>query len=75
MTLKQIQHLLGYLGYYHGTVDGIWGNLSAAAASRFQQDSGNLQVDGIAGEQTQAALKQAVANGMPEKQQETQKMQ
>ena len=72
MTVRQIQHLLGYLGYYHGTVDGIWGNQSTAAASRFQQDYGKLQSDGIAGEQTQAALKQAVVNGMPEKQQEEQ---
>lgn len=70
MTVKQIQHLLAYLGYYTATVDGIWGNQSAAAASRFQQDYGNLSVDGIAGEQTQDALKQAVANGMPERQKE-----
>lgn len=26
MTVKQIQHLLAYLGYYSGTVDGIWAN-------------------------------------------------
>jgi len=70
MTIKQIQYLLGYLGYYVGAVDGIWGNQSASAASRFQQDYGGLSVDGIAGEQTQNALKQAVADGMPEKQKE-----
>ena len=68
MTLKQIQHLLGYLGYYTGQADGVWGALSASAASRFQQDYGGLTVDGIPGEQTQEALKQAVADGMPEKQ-------
>lgn len=67
MTVKQIQHLLAYLGYYRSSVDGIWGNQSSAAASRFQQDYG-LPVDGIAGEETQKALKQAVSNGMPEKQ-------
>ena len=67
MTVKQIQHLLAYLGYYRASVDGIWGNQSSAAASRFQQDYG-LPVDGIAGEETQKALKQAVSNGMPEKQ-------
>ena len=67
MTVKQIQHLLAYLGYYTASVDGIWGNQSSAAASRFQQDYG-LPVDGIAGEETQKALKQAVSNGMPEKQ-------
>ena len=31
MTVKQIQHLLGYLGYYSLSVDGIWGEGSAAA--------------------------------------------
>ena len=71
MTVRQIQHLLAYLGYYTATVDGIWGSQSAAAASRFQQDYGSVTVDGIAGEETQKALKQAVANGMPEKQKET----
>ena len=70
MTVKQIQHLLAYLGYYRASVDGIWGNQSSAAASRFQQDYG-LPVDGIAGEETQKALKQAVSDGMPEKQEET----
>ena len=67
MTVKQIQHLLAYLGYYRASVDGIWGNQSSAAASRFQQDYG-LPVDGIAGEETQEALKQAISNGMSEKQ-------
>ena len=68
MTVKQIQHLLAYLGYYTGAVDGIWGNQSSAAATRFQQDYGSLTVDGIAGEDTQRALKQAVGRGMPEPQ-------
>ena len=70
MTVKQIQHLLAYLGYYTAAVDGIWGNQSAAAASRFQQDYGNLEVDGIAGIKTQEALRKAVATGMPERQTE-----
>ena len=68
MTVKQIQHLLSYLGYYTGVVDGIWGSQSESAALRFQQDYGNLQVDGIPGELTQKALKQAVSGGMPSKQ-------
>lgn len=68
MTIKQIQHLLAYLGYYNGIVDGIWGKVSAAAATGFQQDYGGLTVDGIAGEKTQEALKQAIANGMPKPQ-------
>ena len=70
MTTKQIQYLLAYLGYYASEVDGIWGSQSAAAATRFQQDYGGLTVDGKVGEETQRALKQAVADGMPEKQQE-----
>lgn len=70
MTVKQIQHLLAYLGYYAAQVDGIWGKQSAEAASCFQRDYGTLVVDGIAGEKTQSALKQAVADGMPEKSRE-----
>ena len=66
MTVKQIQHLLAYLGYYSSVADGIWGSRSASAVSRFQQDYGGIAVDGVAGEQTQYALKQAVANGMPQ---------
>ena len=71
MTVKQIQHLLSYLGYYTASVDGIWGDLSADAAGRFQRDYGGLTVDGIAGEQTKAALKAAVSQGMPEKQEDS----
>lgn len=71
MTVRQIQHLLGYLGYYTGAVDGVWGSLSSAAASRFQQDHGGLDVDGVPGAETQAALKLAVMEGMPERQEET----
>lgn len=68
MTVRQIQHLLGYLGYYDGAVDGIWGEKSRSGTSRFQGDWG-LAVDGIPGENTRQALKQAVAEGMPEKNQ------
>lgn len=71
MSVKQIQHLLAFLGYYRGTVDGIWGMVSEKAASRFQQDYGGLTVDGIAGEETQAALRLAVANGIPRKSEES----
>ena len=70
MTIKQIQHLLAYLGYYTASVDGIWGSQSAAATTRFQQDYGGLTVDGIAGVETRNVLKLAVANGMSEKEQE-----
>lgn len=59
MTIKQIQSLLTYLGYNPGAVDGADGANTQAAVRRFQQAEG-LGVDGIAGEQTQAALKDAV---------------
>lgn len=64
MTIKQIQHLLAYLGYYVGNVDGIWGTLSKTACKAFQMDFGGIQVDGKAGTETQKALKHAVAYGI-----------
>lgn len=59
MTAKQIQLLLTYLEYDPGPIDGLDGANTRAAVRRFQQAEG-LGVDGIAGEQTQAALKDAV---------------
>jgi hypothetical protein len=70
MTIKQKQALLCYLGYYTGGIDGSWGAGSIAATKAFQTDAG-LTVDGVAGSDTEKALKNAVANGMPEKKQET----
>lgn len=63
MTIKQKQHLLAYLGYYEGDIDGKWGNLSKTATVAFQKDVG-LTADGVCGEATEKALKQAVANGI-----------
>jgi hypothetical protein len=40
MTTKQKQHLLGYLGYYVGNVDGDWGQLSKTATRQFKRDYG-----------------------------------
>lgn len=65
MTVKQKQCLLAYLGYYQGNIDGDWGQLSKAAAEAFQRAFGGIGVDGIVGPETEKALKQAVANGMP----------
>ena len=70
MTIKQKQHLLAYLGYYVGTVDGEWGTLSKTATKAFQKDFG-LEADGICGTETEKALKHAVAYGMPAKEVET----
>ena len=59
MTIKQVQQLLDYLGYDPGAIDGVDGRLTQAAVRRFQGAEG-LTVDGIAGEQTQIRLKDAV---------------
>ena len=64
MTIKQRQHLLAYLGYYVGMVDGDWGSGSRAACTAFQQDFGGIVVDGHGGTETDKALKHAVAYDM-----------
>lgn len=63
MTVTQRQHLLAYLGYYGGTIDGDWGSLSREACRRFQQDFGGIKADGFGGPETDKALKHAVAIG------------
>lgn len=63
MTAKQRQHLLAYLGYYVGNIDGDWAALSREACRRFQQDFGGIAVDGFGGPETDKALKHAVAIG------------
>lgn len=60
MTLKQIQNLLQYLGYYTILVDGISGPGTTQAIKDFQEDNG-LEKDGIAGVSTQEALVEAVS--------------
>lgn len=66
MTVKQIQNLLQYLGYYNGIPDGDFGPLSRQAVTDFQRAFG-LKVDGDPGHETQKALTHAVAYGMPER--------
>lgn len=53
--VREIQARLAALGYYSGSIDGIYGVQTKNAVKRFQQDR-NLTVDGIAGEKTLAAL-------------------
>lgn len=67
MTDKQKQCLLTYLGYCTCGVDGIWGDKSRQATENFQRDFGWISVDGICGEQTEKALKYAVAYGIEKK--------
>lgn len=72
MTIKQRQHLLAYLGYYVGNIDGSWGTLSKTATKAFQKDFFQMdsKVDGICGTETEKALTHAVAFGMPAKKEE-----
>lgn len=61
MTVEQKQCLLKYLGYYDGKVDGIWGPGSEQGTQDLQKASG-IKEDGIFGDGTLAAAKEAVAN-------------
>ena len=67
MTIRQIQCLLAYLGYYDGPLDGLWGEKSQKATEAFQGDFGGISVDGICGEKTEKALKHSVAYGIDKK--------
>ena len=62
MTIRQVQTLLDYLGYEPGPIDGMDGANTQDAVRAFQQAEG-LTVDGVAGTQTQARLKEAVFQG------------
>ena len=64
MTTKQRQHLLAYLGYYVGNVDGDWGTLPKTACRAFQEDFQGIKVDGYGGPETDKALRHAVAYDM-----------
>ena len=61
MTVKQKQHLLAYLGYYVGNIDGVWGTLSETAMNAFKKDFAGLDVPGISKDAPEKALKHAVA--------------
>jgi peptidoglycan DL-endopeptidase CwlO len=56
--IRMVQSKLQTLDYSVGSVDGIYGSNTKAAVQEFQRDAG-IQVDGIAGPQTQEALKKA----------------
>lgn len=66
MTVRQKQHLLGYLGYYTAAVDGIWGAASRQAAKRFQREYA-LAADESFGPESEARILRVIGEGeMPE---------
>ena len=67
MTIKQVQNLLQYLGYYDGIPDNGYGPKTYQATMKFQTDFGGIAQDGKPGAETQKALRHAVAYGMPER--------
>lgn len=61
MTIKQKQHLLAFLGYYTGKIDGIWGKASTQATKDFQAAYG-IEQDGIFGEETEKRIREVIGN-------------
>lgn len=65
MTMKQVQNLLQYLGYFDGIPSGEYDEATRDAVFAFQTDYGTIGVDGIPGPEVEMAMKDAVAYGMP----------
>ena len=64
MTLKQKQSLLAYLGYYDGSLDGLWGEKSQRATIDFQRAyMAQEDVDGIFGAETEKRILEVIATG------------
>ena len=59
---RTVQTKLKRWGYYKGTIDGIYGNLTRKAVRYFQSKNG-LVVDGIVGKKTAAALGMTLSGG------------
>lgn len=58
--VREAQTILKKLGYDPGPIDGIWGDMTESAVSRFQR-AYNLYVDGILGNQTLSKLREVNA--------------
>lgn len=64
--VKDLQEQLTRLGYDCGKADGIFGSDTFRAVACFQEDHG-LEVDGIAGRMTKAAIEEALASPKDQK--------
>lgn len=62
--VKNLQEILNKLGFNSGTIDGIFGNKTAAAVKAFQTANG-LTVDGIVGKNTWTAIDKALLSPPP----------
>jgi hypothetical protein len=63
-AVSQLQQRLQQLGHYTGAIDGVYGQLTFAAVTQFQQAEG-LTVDGIAGSATWSRLRVSAAATTP----------
>lgn len=63
MTMKQVQNLLQYLGYYKDIPDDLYGPKTLEAITKFQTVYEKMGIDGIQSPQLEAALLDAVATG------------
>jgi 3D (Asp-Asp-Asp) domain-containing protein len=61
-SVQTIQKLLADAGYYHGSIDGVFGNNTLNALKDFQRSNG-LEADGIVGQETFRYLNRAESEG------------
>lgn len=64
--VRDLQLQLKALHYYDGDVDGVFGPITERAVIAFQRDHEELEVDGLVGVCTRAALRQAIAEKEPD---------
>lgn len=63
-AVQTLQEQLAQLGYYGGPITGVYDGLTADAVARFQQGFG-MQVDGMVGPATLAALRSSIESPTP----------
>lgn len=63
MTNMQKQHLLAFLGFYTGQVDGIWGPQSQGATQAFQNKFME-SIDGVFGPATETRIREVIGTGV-----------